>query len=86
MSLELGAQKHPKRLSPENLHKLNRSIPMALGAMVREVTNGDMAYQLVGRINEVRVVFDPQDKDTVMVAVSCEGMHTQPFHVTLKDE
>lgn len=62
-----------------------RTVPVFLLDIVEEVTQGNMAFDLRGRLKELRIVFDPKDDDHAVIAVYTEGFAVQSFNLQLDE-
>ena len=60
-------------------------VPELFLEIVNEVTTGNMAFDLRGRLREVRIVYDDKDKDHAVVALITDGHANQAFNIQLNE-
>ena len=60
-----------------------QTIPALLLEIIDEVTTGDMAFDLRGRLKEVRIVYDDHDPNHAVVGMVTDGHANQAFNIKL---
>lgn len=58
-------------------------VPALFLEIVDEVTTGNMAFDLRGKLREVRIVFDDKDMQHAVVALITDGHNNQAFNIQL---
>ena len=62
-----------------------QSVPAMFLDIVDEVTNGKMAFDLRGKLREVRIVFDEKDLKHAVVLLITDGHTNQAFNIQLEE-
>ena len=60
-----------------------QSVPALFLEIVDEVTTGQMAFDLRGKLREIRIVFDDKDKKHAVVSLITDGHNNQAFNIQL---
>ena len=69
-------------VTPDNLERM-QSVPALFLEIVDEVTTGQMAFDLRGKLREIRIVFDDKDKKHAVVSLITDGHNNQAFNIQL---